>query len=86
MVDRQDLQKKIILSYFNFLSLYAKLSTIKAFPEVSLVLLTLRARTVCQDYSKNAGNFAVLVCSTAASNNIQMEETEITLLKIYYRI
>ena len=47
MVDRQDLQKKIILSYFNFLSLYAKLSTIKAFPEVSLVLLTLRARTVC---------------------------------------
>ena len=60
-------QKSILSSFFD--PVYfpnPKRLTIKAFLEVSLVSLILTARTVLK-LKKNAGNFAVLVCCTAAN-------------------
>ena len=44
-----------------------KRSTIKSFPKVSLILLTLPARIVFKKFWKNEGNCAVLACCATAN-------------------
>ena len=61
--EKGDFGHFLILSYV----LMQKRLTIKAFVEVTLVLLTLSARTVVKNFWKNADSFAVLTWYTAAN-------------------